>query len=107
LVPVLDGGAMQSFGPSALGLGVTTGEACEALGDGCEELADSDDPFAEDVDVGPQAAKAHTPRRTNEPNADARAGCRITHPTLATHARFEAVFNSPFPPAFMPLTVCY
>jgi hypothetical protein len=106
-VPLLGGGAMQSFGSSALGLGVTTGEGCEELGEGCEELVDSDDPFAEVACVGLHAVKAHTARRTIEPNADARAGCRITHPTLARGARFEAVLKSPFPPALMPLTVCY
>src|SRR5260370_28182585 len=102
-MPLLAAGAVQSFGSSALGLGVTLGEA----GETGEVLGEPKGAFAEVVGAGPHAAMLHNARTTNQPNVEARPGSRMTHPTLPTRSRFDAALPSPFSPRLISETVCY
>jgi hypothetical protein len=108
-MPLLGGGATQSFGSSALGLGVTLDEVAETG----EALGGTDGRCAEGVGAGPHAAMPHKARTTNHPNLDARPGSRVTHPTLPTRSRFEVALpllglgKRPFPPALKPGAVFY
>ncbi len=81
--PLLGGGAVQSFGSSAFGLGVTLGEPCEALGEPVGDLAE----FA---GVGLHAATPHTTRTSNAPSAVARAAGLFMHATVLNWPGLEA-----------------